>query len=690
MAVPETGSSRSRPLYRKPTSPTTFHRNGPLESFCACTALVDLPGVPLAFLGLPRLGTAPVSSAGVSSPRRLPAPSRRSPSPPPAAAPASCCFRGRRSVPSPPDSSRPSQSPLPSAPSSSTPRVPRPRGLDSRLLASSTARLLATCVDLHPAGSGKIMRDPFNTPVDFNNEDHHAGNELTRTNVTLSVRDHGLQNGDAKPLAVNNDTLVRHQRQGASLHNDLTAEDSITRLMDPETKELYLRSRSQEEEILLLRKQITDASLKELQLLSEKHILERKLFDLRMAVDEKQEDAISGALKQLSLKKSHLEENMRLANDLKGEEEELYFFTSSLLSMLAEFNVRPPQINASAITTGTKRLYQQMQWKFKYLNDSLGEITQPGHIYNNSNHQQATPMRHEPSSSYNMDATRSNFHRYAQDPNDRNTGQMYHGSNFHQDIVAATPSNYFEENNGPREVRLDDSQFYRQDNQENSADDDPLPGIEGFQIVGEPRPGSILTACGFPTNGTTLCNFQWVRYLENGTRQSIEGATMYDYVVSADDVGTLLAVDCTPMDDNTRQGDLVTEFANGGSKISCDPDMQNNIDMCISNGRAQFTVHVLIYPSDEWDIAILTLKKAGYHIKVKDEVLIEEKYSSSLQAKIPNGRNTQFVLVSSGGVNIPFNTQGISEPNNEDSDVRLRDLIVLVLRTFQYKTQMEV
>jgi len=31
------------------------------------------------------------------------------------------------------------------------------------------------------------------------------------------------------------------------------------------------------------------------------------------------------------------------------------------------------------------------------------------------------------------------------------------------------------------------------------------------------------------------------------------GATMYDYVVTADDVGTLLAVDCTPMDDNGRQ-----------------------------------------------------------------------------------------------------------------------------------------
>jgi hypothetical protein len=35
------------------------------------------------------------------------------------------------------------------------------------------------------------------------------------------------------------------------------------------------------------------------------------------AVDERQEDAISGALKQLNEKRNHLEENMRLSNDLK-------------------------------------------------------------------------------------------------------------------------------------------------------------------------------------------------------------------------------------------------------------------------------------------------------------------------------------------------------------------------------------
>ncbi|KAL6651035.1 hypothetical protein ACP70R_009960 [Stipagrostis hirtigluma subsp. patula] len=541
------------------------------------------------------------------------------------------------------------------------------------------------------------MRDPFNAPVDFINSDRNTGSELTRTNDTVSSRDYGLQNGDAKTFAPNNDTLVRycdgrHQLQGASLHKDLIVEDPGTRLMDPETKELYFRSRSQEEEILLLRKQIADASLKELRLLSEKHILERKLTDLRMAVDERQEEAISGAMKQLSQRKNHIEENMRLANELKvwccctfqesAEEEELYLFTSSLLNVLAEYNVRPPQINASTITTGTKRLYQQMHWKIRSLNDSLGDMTQPGNIYN-PNHQQATPMRNEPSPSYNMDANRNSLHQYAQDPSDRHAEQLYHGSRYQKDMGGTTPSNYFEENAG-----TGDSQLYRQDNQDYSADGDPLPGIEGFQIVGDPRPGSTLRACGFPTNGTTLCNFQWVRYLEDGTRQSIEGATMYDYVVTADDVGTLLAVDCTPMDDNGRQGDLVREFANSENKITCDPEMQNEIDLHVSNGRADFDVFVLqAYSPEEWELATLTLRRPGYQIKFKHtgEVVIDEKYSQNLQTKIPNGRTTQFVLVSSGGVNLPCNTQGLTDPNNEDYDVRLRDLIVLVLRTFQNK-----
>ncbi|OEL37015.1 hypothetical protein BAE44_0001966 [Dichanthelium oligosanthes] len=548
-------------------------------------------------------------------------------------------------------------------------------------------------INLSGKSQRKDMRDPFDAPVDLINADLNGGNQLSRTSV-MPARDYGLQNGDAKSFAPTNlDTLVRHQLQGASLQKDLVVEDPNTRLMDPETKELYFRSQSQEDEILLLRKQITDASLK--------------------AVDEKQEEAISGALKQLNQKKNHLEQNMKLANDLKDEEEELYLFTSSLLSMLAEYNVRPPQINASTITTGTKviltastyfelsllwriyyivRLYQQMYWKIRSLNliiliqDSLGDMTQPGNIYN-PNHQQATPLRNEPSPSYNMDANRNTL-RYTQGPSDRHTEQMYPGSHFQQDIVGTT-SNYFEENVRTGEARIDgDSQLYRPADQDYPVDGDPLPGIEGFQIVGEPRLGSTLRACGFPTNGTTLCNFQWVRHLENGTRQSIEGATMYDYVVTADDVGTLLAVDCTPMDDNGRQGDLVTEFANNGKKITCDSDMQSHIDACISTGRADFEVYVLqAYSPEEWELATLVLTRPSYQIKFKQtgELIMNEKYSPNLQTKIPNGRTTQFVLVSSTGANLPFNTVGLSEPNNEDYDVRLRDLIVLVMRAFQKK-----
>ncbi|AQK64699.1 hypothetical protein ZEAMMB73_Zm00001d013890 [Zea mays] len=315
-----------------------------------------------------------------------------------------------------------------------------------------------------------------------------------------------------------------------------------------------------------------------------------------------------------------------------------------------------------------------MHWKLKSLNN-LGDMPQPGNIYNSSHQQQQVTLpRNEASPSYNMVSNKNALQQYAQGPSDRHIEQMYHGSSFQQDTGGTTPSNYFEEG------RVDGgSQLY-------PSDGDALPGIEGFQIAGEPRPGCQLTACGFPTNGTTLCNFQWVRHLENGIKQSIEGATMYDYVVTADDVGTLLAVDCTPMDDNGRQGDLVTEFANNGNKITCDPEMQSHIDACISKGRAEFEVFVLAYSPEEWELATLVLTRPNYQIKFKQtgNVVIDEKYSQSLQTKIPNGRTTQFVLITAG-TTLPFNTQGISEPNNEDYDVRLRDLIVLVMRTFQKK-----
>ncbi|KAF8688171.1 hypothetical protein HU200_042402 [Digitaria exilis] len=203
------------------------------------------------------------------------------------------------------------------------------------------------------------------------------------------------------------------------------------------------------------------------------------------------------------------------------------------------------------------------------------------------------------------------------------------------------PSSYFEENACTGEVRVDgDSQLYRHGNQDYPADGDLLPGIEGFRIDGEPRLGSTLTACGYPTNGTALCYFQWV-HLENGIRQYIEGALKPDYVVTADDVGTLLAIDCTPFDDNGRHslfpsGDLVTEFANSGNKITCEPEMQSHIDACILNGRAEFEVFLLHSP-EEWELATLVLTRPSCQIKLKHtgEVIVDEQYSPNLQVYFP-------------------------------------------------------
>ncbi|KAE8734602.1 Detected protein of unknown function [Hibiscus syriacus] len=81
--------------------------------------------------------------------------------------------------------------------------------------------------------------------------------------------------------------------------------------------------------------------------------------------------------------------------------------------------------------------------------------------------------------------------------------------------------------------------------------------------------GEKLLGCGFPVRGTTLCMFQWVRHLQDGTRQYIEGATNPEYVVTADDVDKLIAVECIPMDDQGRQGEIVRLFANDQNKIKC-------------------------------------------------------------------------------------------------------------------------
>ncbi|XP_074585826.1 uncharacterized protein LOC141841557 [Curcuma longa] len=477
-------------------------------------------------------------------------------------------------------------------------------------------------------------------------------------------------NGDAGYLPQTSDSIMRHHYHYQNAPGPSNADEPNNRLVDPDIGELYYRSHMQEEEILLLRRQMNDACMKELDLLNEKHILERRLCELRIALDEKQDDAISSALKELTKKRSYFEENLRLANKLKIVEEEMYILTSSLLSLLAEYDIRPHLISSSAISYCIKQLYQHMQWKIRSYEPLFPELrlydqdpmNLPGKIVSNEK----------------MDMMDSNI---PQNPD------------IYKEVGGTSAPGYFDQYGPevPFRPSNTDAQFNMgtmPDNQVSFASEGgmDLPGIDGFQIYGDFLPGCKLQAAGYPTNGTTLCIFQWIRELDNGTRQYIEGATVPEYVVTADDVDTILAVECTPIDDSGHQGDLVRQFANYQNKITCDPEMQHEIDSYISTGMAEFTVKLWMDASDR-EQTTLILKRSNYLIKFKntDTVVVDEKYSPELKMKVPLGYTTQFVLTCSDGTNLPLCTDESCQPFNMENDVRLRDIIVLTMRHFQSK-----
>ncbi|XP_056173522.1 uncharacterized protein LOC115689008 isoform X1 [Syzygium oleosum] len=465
---------------------------------------------------------------------------------------------------------------------------------------------------------------------------------------------------------------------------------------DPETMELYARARAQEKEIQTLREQVAAACVNEMKLLSEKYALEKKFADLRLAIDEKQNEATAYASNELARRKGDLEQNLKLAHDLKETEDERYMFVSSLLGLLSPYDIWPPVLNATVISTYIKRLHDQLNWKIRTSEDKIREAGNAGgiNIGNASdvkdNYWAGMPTRQVPQRSmgvsdrdtykdgdameltnnlskfthYNQPTSMQNLafdHAMSQQPGTDNAGEFAFDTHRSSDktmmeAVSRTPNN--------------------DDNIASSASQGG-PGIEGFQIVGEATPGNQLLGCGYPVRGTSLCMFQWVRHLPDGTTHYIEGATNPEYVVTADDVDKIIAVECIPMDDQGRQGDIVRLFANDQNKIKCDADMQMDINKYLSSGLAMFNILMLVDSSENWEQAALILGRSSYEIKIirTGAVLIAEKFSKQSSIKVPSGLSTQFVLTCSDGSFFPINTYGVRE----------RDTLVVTMRTFQSK-----
>lgn len=212
-----------------------------------------------------------------------------------------------------------------------------------------------------------------------------------------------------------------------------------------------------------------------------------------------------------------------------------------------------------------------------------------------------------------------------------------------------------------------------------AGDEDPLPAIEGLQISGEAFPGRELQACGFSINGTTSCNFEWVRHMEDGSFNYIDGAKQPNYLVTADDVDTYLAIEVQPLDNRKRKGELVKVFANERRKICCDQEMQNCIAKTFHSGHASYKVSLSTGYLDIWEPATLGIKRDGYSIKCSGSsgLVVSEKFSASTIVSLPYGSLVEFSIIDGQGVEHLLRTE------NGLNDISCsRDTIVLTLRLF--------
>lgn len=216
-----------------------------------------------------------------------------------------------------------------------------------------------------------------------------------------------------------------------------------------------------------------------------------------------------------------------------------------------------------------------------------------------------------------------------------------------------------------------------------AADDDPLPAVEGLQISGEAYPGRELQASGYSINGTTSCNFEWVRHLEDGSVRYIEGAKQPNYLVTADDIDTCLAIEVQPMDDRKRKGELVKVFANESTKITCEPEMQNVIKKTLHIGHASYLVSMLKLnvqvEYNMWEPATLVIRRDGFSIKGTETSFgsVSEKFSPATTVSIPCDSPTEFSIIGSGGV------EHFLRAEDSAADIACsRDTIVLTLRQF--------
>ncbi|KAK3030331.1 hypothetical protein RJ639_038964 [Escallonia herrerae] len=507
----------------------------------------------------------------------------------------------------------------------------------------------------------------------------------------------------------------RHHIEGEDHPRSNTSREGLMPLAEVKNNSSQLKQdlankiRDYEEEILQLRKHNAEYSVK--------------------AFDQQQQELVDAASKAISYRQDIIEENIRLTYALQEAQEDRSTFVSSLMPILAEYSLQPPVADAQSIVSHLKVLFKHLQEKLIITEKNIGLELVPQQAYSNG-HLTFSP---EPQTTTDWDITgprhRGSDGGAALNPEPDAFGRyspLVNRNNASQDLPAQlhvsqgdTHTRYSEETTSKQVTLSDPVSSIEMDGDQNwrvpsvswgsknssytttlddpsssyspylppvleepsssfseAADDDPLPAVESLQITGEAFPGQELQASGLSINGTTSCNFEWVRHMEDGSFKNIEGAKQPNYFVSADDIGICLAIEVQPMDDRKRKGDLVKVFANENRKITCDPDMHSHVMKTLSSGHASYRVSLATGYHDMWEPATLAIKREGYSIKCSGHsaVLITEKFSPA--TIVTCGNPSEFSIIDAGGEHLLRSESTLTDISSS------RDTIVLTIRYF--------
>ncbi|MCO5546585.1 hypothetical protein L7F22_000014 [Adiantum nelumboides] len=497
-------------------------------------------------------------------------------------------------------------------------------------------------------------------------------------------------------------------------------------------QELVKSALRPQDEIKHLKRIVSDCSLKEMQLVHENHMLEKRLSELRLTIEKYQQELVDANSRETSIRHDVLEDNARLTSEIRAAMQEINFYASSLMPLLGEFNLQPATRDPHSIVSGIKALVQHLREEARKESGTPKQSWRNPQMYQQSQHGvSSSPVHHVswvpkspephgleivPQASYlQPERPLSPTSPLSHNPTDweSNPHHAFGTDNFNNENIRVSeptqvnsrriPTDY---TNSGLQQRIDS---YNDGDEESNAtghaygseyperaerlssqlptvreeptsslsdEEDPLPDIEGLSINGDAVLGNKITACGLSINGTTLCHFQWVRHHRDGSFFHIPGAAQPEYTITADDVDTRLSLECTPMDDRNRKGEMVQVFVNNHNRISVDQEMRDQIYEYLESGQANFEVKLVIENSQEvsFEPALLSLKRSIYELKKQSgkRLVGSERYASESAVEIKVGKDAQCAILNNTGVMHLLDCL----------DNRTRDLLVLTMREF--------